>query len=513
MSSDEYGLVHASDAEALTAPPSRPLATRLSIYFFMTSLMLVAICSGILYWATIEALKQADDQVVQKRMEAVLELLQAKEMNEGQIAHEVSEDNQGPRQIFIRVVTSFEPAQLETPSMDQTLPPEVFPDVGGAPMMRESRATITTKSGETYRVLAVHVPVYAIPGPTEAVLQVATDTTLDADGLTLFRKILLLVLGAAVPVCAAVSWWLVGHELRPLDRISKAADAIDSATLNHRLSVVGLPAELHTLGTRFNQMLSRLETTCNGLKQYADNIAHELRTPINRMRLDSELALRHPMSLENYQQVIESNVEECEALTQLLHGLLFLARAENRQATIALQPFSVATVLERIQDYFETGADASGIALSCRASPGLEMRADRELVQRAIANLVANALAHTPRGGVVSVTVEQKSDGVSIAVEDTGEGIAPEHHTRLFDRFYRAGRPTSANAERLGLGLAITKSIVELHDGKIAVQSEFGKGTRFTMTFPAARPLDALASLVSPPMAAAQRSIVMQAST
>ena len=484
MSYVETSLAKSSDTASVDATAGPPLATRLTGFFFIVSLLLVAICSGILYAAVVEALRQADNQVLEKRMGAILELLEAKEMNEGLVAHEVDEDNQGPRQIFIRVVTDFQQLKLESPSMETLLPVSLFPDVRAAPMKETQFRTLVSAKGDTYQALAVRVPVIARPGPPEAIIQVATDTSLDKDSLALFRRVLFLVLNAAVPLCAAVSWWLVRRELKPLSRISKATESIDGETLNTRLALTDLPLELHTLGSHFNQMLARLETTCDGLKQYADNIAHELRTPINRMRLEAEIALRKPMTAQEYQDCISSNAVECESMTRLLQGLLFVARAENRQTVISAKPFAIQPMLQTIKDYFETGASASGISLIVDQATNIELCADRDLVQRALANLVSNALTHTQKGGSVHLKVSRQAAAVSFAVEDTGDGIAPEHHSRLFDRFYRGGQASMGPSDRLGLGLAITKSIVDLHGGKIDLNSELGRGTEFIITIP-----------------------------
>ena len=484
MSYVENSLAKSSDVGSVLAPPRQPLSIRLSAIFFLASLLLVAICSGILYWAVVEALRQADVQVIEKRLAAITGILDAKDMNEGLVAHEVDEDNQGPRQIFIRVVTDFVPLQLETQTMNKVLPAALFPDVRNTTLKENLIRTLVTANGETYQALAVRVPVVGKPGPAEAIVQVATDTTLDKDSLALFRRVLFMVLGAAVPLCGAVAWWLVHRELKPLSRISKATESIDGETLNTRLSLTGLPAELHTLASHFNQMLARLEGTCNGLKQYADNIAHELRTPVNRMRLEAEIALRHPLTPEEYKECISSNAIECETLTRMLQGLLFLARAENGQTVISAKPFAIQPMLDTVKDYFESGAAASGIILTIEDANKLELSADRDLVQRGLANLISNALTHTQKGGSVHVKVLPKPNAMTFIVEDTGAGIAPEHHARLFDRFYRGGHASMGPSDRLGLGLAITKSIVDLHGGTIDLESGVGKGTKFTVSFP-----------------------------
>lgn len=478
------GLVLSSDTRALAAGPGRTLAARLIAIFFSTAFLLVIAASGVLYWGTVTALKSADDQVVDKRAETVMDILRAKELNEGLLAHEINEDNQGPRQIFMRVVSPETSIAIETEGMSTVLAPSDFPDATTMPIHFPSRSTIRLSDGRTYRASSTRVPVTALPNLPPAILQVATDTSLDKDSLELFQKILALVVGAALPLSAFCAWYIVNRELKPLQKITSAAQAIDGATLDKRIALAGMPDELHELASHFNSMLARLETTWLDLKHYADTIAHEMRTPLHRMRLDCEIALNKSGSPAETQDVLNSMVDECEHLTRLLQGLLFLARADSKQASLAKQRFSMTEQIATLYEYFEAEAAELGIAFKAECAAELTLDADRSLVQQAAANLLSNAFAHTPKGGEVRLEAERRERAVYIRVSDTGEGIAAVHHERLFDRFYRARNGTGARGERLGLGLSITKRIVELHGGTISLTSAPGLGTCVSLIFP-----------------------------
>jgi len=468
----------------LAAGPERTLAARLILTFFSTAFLLVIAASSILYWGTITALQSADDQVVDKRAETVMDILRAKELNDGLLAHEINEDNQGPRQIFMRVVSPNASIAIETEGMSAVLAPSDFPDAAKAPIHSPSRSTIKLADGRTYRASSTRVPVTALPDLPPAILQVATDTSLDKDSLDLFQKILALVVGAALPLSALCAWYVVSRGLKPLQKITSAAQAIDGASLDKRIALAGMPAELHELASHFNSMLARLETTWLDLKNYADTIAHELRTPLNRMRLDCEIALNKAGSPAQTHDVLNSMVDECERLTRLLQGLLFLARADSKQASLSKERFSVTEHIATLHDYFEAEAAEAGVTFRAACASGLTLDADRSLVQQAVANILANAIAHTPKGGEVKLEAERRQGAVLIRVSDTGEGIAAEHHERLFDRFYRVANGTGVRTERLGLGLSITKRIVELHGGTISLTSAPGLGTCVTLVFP-----------------------------
>lgn len=481
-------LISTDEISRVAAEPSWPLAYRLIAVFFSSAFLLVLASSAILYWATISALQSADDQVVDKRADAVIDILKAQDLNDGLLAHEINEDNQGPRQIFMRVISDEKSIALETEGMSLVLDQRLFPDPKNAPLLESIRGTVSFPDGRRYRVAAMSVPVTALKKSPVAILQVATDTTLDNDALAMFRGVLLTVIALAIPLCAFVTWVVVRRGLRPLAAITSAAQAITGANLNQRIAVHGMPAELHDLASQFNAMLSRLEATWLDLKHYADTIAHELRTPLNRMRLSCEIALNETSSPGNMRESLNASLSECERMTKLLQGLLFLARADKKQASINPVILELETFFETIEDYFEAAACEAQIDFSCRAAPNLAITGDRELLQQAIGNLIANAIAHTPPGHRVMVDAVRSRSAVQFRVADTGEGIAAEHHDRLFDRYYRASPPAASNNGngRLGLGLSIAKSIAELHGGSIALESAPGRGTTVTITLPGA---------------------------
>ncbi|MGE0053072.1 MAG: heavy metal sensor histidine kinase [Hyphomicrobium sp.] len=466
-------------------PPQAALSTRLVGAFFSTAFLLVIAASAILYAATVSALDSADDQVIDKRSADITDILEAPVLNDGNLAHEINEDNQGPRQIFIRVIAPIEAAAQETTGMASRLPADIFPKTEETtPLHVPLRNTVITKSGETFRVVSSRVRIGGETSKTLATLQVATDTTLDEHVLAVFQRILFSVIGGAFPLVAALSWFVVKRELRPLERITSAAKAIDVETIGKRMSLENLPLELHHLARQFNLMLDRLEAAWEDLKHYADTIAHEMRTPINRLRLNNEIALARAETEDELREVVLANVGECERLTSLLNGLLFLARADNLQARISPERLSISDQVAVVAAFYEDDARAAGVTLGIKVSPGCcNVRADRELFKQALANLVSNAIRHTPPDGTVTISCEGTHEEVLIHIADTGSGITPETKDRIFDRFYR-GDEVMEQESRLGLGLAITKSIMKLHGGQIRVDSTPRRGTRMTLAFP-----------------------------
>jgi two-component system heavy metal sensor histidine kinase CusS len=299
-----------------------------------------------------------------------------------------------------------------------------------------------------------------------------------------FGELTGLVLLGGLALSAVVGWWIVRAQLAPLGRLAAQMAEIEHSTLNRRVPVDDQPSEIADLAVQFNRMIERLEKAYLGLKRYTDDVAHELRTPLNRIQLEAEVALRTARTPAEYREAIASTLEDCEHLTAMVKSLLFIARAENGHSEIRSENLNVAERLEVIRSFFEDSADEAGVKLSLACDPQLSINADGTLLQRAVSNLVANSLAHTPKGGEVRMAAAEGAEGVTIEVADTGDGIAPEHQPHVFDRFFRGDAARRTDKDRVGLGLAITKSIVDLHRGRIALESTPSQGTRFTLFFP-----------------------------
>lgn len=233
-----------------------------------------------------------------------------------------------------------------------------------------------------------------------------------------------------------------------------------------------------------NAMLRELAVANEGLEQYADNVAHELRNPVNKMLMASEVALSRARSAEEYQDTLVSIVEDSQRLSSIVGSLLFLARARSTRIDLERQRIDIGAELAVIATFFETSAQEAGLKLTLSCPDGIVLDVDRTLFQRVVSNLVSNAIAHTPAGGVVSVEALLCDGSVLIEVRDTGEGVSEDHVARVFDRFYRADKARSATSGRLGLGLPIAKSIMDIHGGSIELRSRPGQGTVVGLTFP-----------------------------
>ena len=231
-------------------------------------------------------------------------------------------------------------------------------------------------------------------------------------------------------------------------------------------------------------MLDRLEASFMRLSQFSADLAHELRTPINNLRGEAEVALSKPRAIDEYRDILASSLEEYDRLSRMTDSLLFLAKADNAQLSANLLIIDAGHEVQKIINFYEALATEQGVQVTCE---GKEMiRADPGLFQRVVSNLLANALHYTPHGGKITFSIRQMPDGkIEVSCRDTGTGIGEEHLPRIFDRFYRTDPSRHAHPDGAGLGLAIVKSIIQLHQGDIAVHSAVGEGTSVDLIFPA----------------------------
>jgi two-component system, OmpR family, heavy metal sensor histidine kinase CusS len=283
-------------------------------------------------------------------------------------------------------------------------------------------------------------------------------------------------------LAALFGYAMVRQGLRPVRAMAKQAQSITAQRLEMRLDVAAAPSELQTLVLAFNAMLDRLHRSFQRLSQFSADLAHDLRTPINNLVVQTQVALSQPRALDEYQSLLVSNLEEYERLARMVENMLFLARADHANVVLHKQRLDTGNELQRIADYFEGVADDAQVRLTVNANGTLE--ADPILFRRAVNNLVANAIRHTPPGGVISLVTQPLEQGIAVAVTNPGIGIPPEHVPKVFDRFYRVDNARSDSASSTGLGLAIVQSIMMLHGGRAEVESEPDLLTTFRLVFP-----------------------------
>lgn len=290
------------------------------------------------------------------------------------------------------------------------------------------------------------------------------------------------IIFAGTACAAAVAHWIAAYTLRPLRRFALQADQISSSRLTQPLPETEMAGELRELAVSFNRMLARLDASFTRLKEYSSDLAHDIRTPLTNLLAEAQVALSQRRSVSEYRQVIESSVEEYQRLARMVDDMLFLARADGHQNTLAIEPIDAYAMSDRIVRYYETVAEDRGIRITVEGSG--HFQGDLMLVQRALSNLLSNAIRHAPDHSSVVVRCEPSERHVVIAVTDTGRGLEAVHVPRIFDRFYRVDPSRYDSASGTGLGLAIVRSIMTEHGGDCWVESVPNAFTTFFLRFP-----------------------------
>jgi signal transduction histidine kinase len=319
--------------------------------------------------------------------------------------------------------------------------------------------------------------------PNGAVVQVGKSTEARRDLLSRFRTALALVTLFIVGIGLAGGWLFTQAALEPIRRLTAAVRRIvRTGRTDERVEVHEPRDAIYELTTLFNAMLDRIEGLVSGMRGALDNVSHDLRTPLTRLRGSAEMALRGPADAERYREALADCIEESDRVLLMLNTLMDISEAESGAMPLVREPLALGSVLERAADLYRDVAEAKGVALTVQTDAEAMVSGDRVRLEQVAANLIDNAVKYTSREGRVAASVRRAGDRVELVVEDTGAGIPADELPRIWQRLFRGDR--SRTERGLGLGLSLVKAIVEAHGGTVAVASEPGRGSTFTISLP-----------------------------
>ncbi len=282
--------------------------------------------------------------------------------------------------------------------------------------------------------------------------------------------------------------------LKRVDAMTETTRKIMDGDLTGRLPVAGTGDEFDRLSSNLNAMLERIEALMHGLKEVTDNIAHDLKTPLTRLRNRCEEALRLAEDESQYRQALESTIEESDALIRTFNALLMIARAESGQARDDMTEFDAAEIARGVGELYEPLADEKGIRLKVAAPGEAPVRGNRELVSQALANLVDNAIKYgapgpaAPNGAEILIEAAGEGDRILLTVADGGCGIPAPDRGRAVERFVRLEQSRSQPGS--GLGLSLASAVARLHGGELKLEDNH-PGLRTVISLPRAGPLQA----------------------
>lgn len=335
---------------------------------------------------------------------------------------------------------------------------------------------------ETYRIIASSGTATLQGKTQDYVMLIGLSINFHLHYLEALKKNLLAIAAVISLLIILVIRIAVRQGHLPLRNVSNAIKNITSENLDARLEPSRVPVELEQLVISFNQMIEKIEDVFTRQANFSADIAHEIRTPITNLVTQAEIALSQNRSPKELEDVLYSSLEEYNRMTRMVSDMLFLAQADNNQLIPDRVMFDLSAEVMKVFDFFEAWAEERHIALTFNGMPCL-IEGDPQMFRRAINNLLSNALRYTPAGKTVTVSLRKQDNDVELVTENPGTPIPPAHLPKLFDRFYRVDPSRQRKGEGSGIGLAIVKSIVTAHHGKVRVESD-AVSTRFILTVP-----------------------------
>ncbi len=347
------------------------------------------------------------------------------------------------------------------------------------PNLKPYQVTVSTAKigNEKIRLAALNTKFYRI--------RVAYPEAQITEVLQNLFSIFLFLIPIVLMISIVGGFFLAKQSLKPVDVITQTARKITATNLRERISVVNPKDEIGRLSETLNDMIRRLETSFEQVKQFSMDASHELRTPLTIMRGEIELTLKRNPPAAAYKKTLASVLEEVIRMTSIIEGLILLAKADSGSAKLDLKATRIDLLVGEIEEDAEVLAERKNIEVGLTRLDNATVNGDALRLRQLMLNLVDNAIKYTPEGGKVTLSLARTNGSAYFAVEDTGIGIPEKDLSRIFDRFYRVDKSRSRQTDGLGLGLSISKWIAEAHGGSLLVESVVGKGTKFTVVLPA----------------------------
>ena len=319
--------------------------------------------------------------------------------------------------------------------------------------------------------------------PDGAVLQVGMDTARRENFLENFQDITLIVMVPALLLALIGGTLLTNRVLKPLRHLIETVKAIEAGKLNARAPVRGTGDELDEAGSLFNRMLDRITALVNSMREALDNVAHDLRTPMTRLRAVAETALMEKTSAESRGEALSDCLEEADQVIALLNALMEVSEAEAGVIKLNLGPVRLADIAAEVGEIYGYAAEAKSVRISVKIESDLTVACDRARLRQALGNLVDNAVKYSPARTAVSILLAGEGGDVVFRVADQGPGIPAVDLPHIWDRLYRGD--ASRHEKGLGLGLSLVRAVALAHGGNAVVDSKPGEGSIFTLRIPA----------------------------
>jgi heavy metal sensor kinase len=457
----------------------RTLAFRLTIWYAGIFTACSVLAFFIFYLQIAAILRERTDEELLDDLKDFAALLDARGVEAVKQTMVLEAKQDGVKEIFYRLLT---------PDGRQTASSDLF-FWGELPVNRFAMRQVTAGAKPAFETLTIDGrqhkarAVYGTIAP-DTFLQIGMSLEDNDEFLAKLREIFGITVAGVMMLAGFFGWFMARRALTQVEEVTQTARSISASDLAQRVPVKGQADEIDRLATTFNDMLDRIKTLVTEMKQMTEDIAHDLRSPITRIRGTAEMALTTGKDINDYEAAAASTVEDCDRLLEMINTMLYISGAEARAEKISKEEVNIARVICDACELFRPVAEDQGVSLVAQVGPELRVRGDLQDLQRLVANLIDNAVNYTPPPGVITVSAQENQRRVVIRVDDTGIGISPDEIPRIFTRFYRCDR--SRSRPGVGLGLSLVQAIVQAHRGEISVSSTPNVGTTFPVILPSA---------------------------
>jgi len=322
---------------------------------------------------------------------------------------------------------------------------------------------------------------YGVIGPDKLV-QIGRSLEDDELFMEAFRDRFVLLMTGLIIFGGLIGWFMARRALQGVEEVAQTAEDISKGAIERRVPLKARGAEIDRLATTFNDMLERIHALICGMREISDNIAHDLRSPITRIRGVAEMTLTSGKSVGEYESMAANTIEECDRLLEMIETMLAISELEAGAGNLAMEEVDMAGVVEDACELFQPLAEDKGVTIVTEVVTSSFVNGDTQKLQRLVANLLDNAIKYTESEGTIKVSLDGDASQVLLSVEDTGDGISGDDLANIFERFYRCD-PSRSEAG-VGLGLSLVMAIARSHGGEVAVTSYPGKGSTFIVSLP-----------------------------
>jgi signal transduction histidine kinase len=436
-------------SDSAAPQPFQQFGLRLALWYATLFVAGAIAIVFVTYWLTATSLEQRDHQIIQQKLDEYAGVYARGGLRA--LTDVVTiEQRTAPESLFVRVVDRGAEARI-----------------------------LSLREGWDQSTLQI----VSLQFPDGTLVEVGKSIEARLDLLARFRAALGLVTLLIVVIALSGGWLATQSALQPIRRLAAAVQRIISTgRTDERVPVAPHDDAITELTELFNAMLDKIEGLVTGMRGALDNVSHDLRTPLTRLRGTAEMALASAPDVDRYREALADCIEESDRVLTMLNTLMDITEAESGAMPLQREPLRLAEIVRRSVELYRDVADAKGVSLPADVQSDVVVPGDRVRLEQVAANLIDNAVKYTPRGGHVGVEVGRQDGHAILRVRDTGPGIPSDELPRIWERLFRGDQ---SRAERgLGLGLSLVKAVVEAHGGTVSVSSEIGRGSEFVVSLP-----------------------------